>query len=113
MSSVSFKFNIVQVAWLGAVFVDSRMRVFWNMTFGCIAAEFVRRCVDDRDVVAQCDGKRVDVVNEVSVCVAASNSRGWGGGGNQWMYVCSCVLCSGWVQHNVMIVFWGRFVTSP
>ena len=29
--------------------------------------------------VLSCDGKRVDVVNEVSVCVAASNSRGGGG----------------------------------
>ncbi len=31
-----------------------------------------------------CDGKRVDVVNEVSVCVAASNSQG----GGEQMPVC-------------------------
>jgi len=41
--------------------------------------------------VCVCDGKRGDVVNEVSVCVAASNSQGGGvggrGGGEQ-MHVC-------------------------
>ncbi len=58
-----------------------------------------------------CDGKRVDVVNEVSVCVAASNSQEGGGGENHvWV---SWRLCSGWVQHNGLIGFLGRCVIDP